>query len=379
MSAGGSTGVVLVALGCNLAIAASKFVAYSWTGSSAMLSEAIHSLVDTSNQALLMVGLKRSQKPADARHPFGYSKELYFWSFIVAIILFSLGAGVALYEGVEKVLHPHAIEHAYISYIVLGVAIVLESISTWKAVTEFNSRRGRSGVIAALMQSKDPALFAIVLEDLAALAGLIVALIGTFIADKFGIAEADGYASIAIGLILGGVAAFMSTEIRSLIVGEAAIPSTRSGLRNLIHAEIGPGKPIRSINEIRTMHLGPEDVLLAASVDFQDSATVPVVEATTARLEQAIRSKFPEMRHVFIEVQSEAEHARLVKFGHRLAAMAYTEEGHDEAHHSTANAPASVTAPNGAKQSAATTPALAIAANPGASRKAKKKSKKHKG
>jgi cation diffusion facilitator family transporter len=360
--------VVLVALGCNLAIAASKFVAYTWTGSSAMLSEAIHSLVDTSNQALLMVGIKRSQRPPDARHPFGYSKELYFWSFIVAIILFSLGAGVAFYEGVEKILNPHPVENAYISYIVLTVAIVLESISTWKAVSEFNVRRGRANAISALRQSKDPALFAIVLEDLAALAGLIVAMAGILVADKLGIAEADGVASIIIGLILGGVAAFMSTEIRSLIVGEAAVPATRSGLRALLHAEVGPGKPIRSINEIRTMHLGPEDVLLAASVDFHDTGTVKIVEDTTARLEHAIRAKYPEMRHVFLEVQSEQTHARLMRLGQRpaLHGEAETESETTLAAHSAAGPTAAIAA------AAPATPQ----AQPGQSRKAKKKSKK---
>lgn len=313
MSAGGSTGVVLVALGCNLAIAAAKFVAYTWTGSSAMLSEAIHSLVDTSNQALILKGIKRSRRPADARHPFGYSKELYFWAFIVAILLFSLGAGVALYEGVEKLIHPHPIENAYINYIVLAVATALEGVSTWKAVTEFNARRGGLGAVAALRASKDPALFAIVLEDLAALAGLLVALAGVFAADKLGMPAADGVASIVIALILGAVAAFMSIEIRSLIIGEAASPEVRSGLRLIIRAEAGEGRPIRAINEIRTMHLGPDDVLVAASVDFHDDQPARSVEATTARLERAIKAKFPEVRRIFLEVQSADEHARLAR------------------------------------------------------------------
>lgn len=370
MAAGGSTGVVLVALGCNLAIAASKFVAYTWTGSSAMLSEAIHSLVDTSNQALLLIGINRSQRPPDTRHPFGYSKELYFWSFIVAIILFSLGAGVALYEGVEKILDPHPIESAYISYIVLAVAIVLKSFSTRKAMSEFNTRRGRANALIALRQSKDPALFAILLEDLAALAGLLVALTGIFIADKFGVSEADGVASIIIGFILGGVAAFMSTEIRSLIVGEAAVPATRSGLRALLHAEMGPGKPIRSINEIRTMHLGPEDVLVAASIDFQDTGTVKTVEETTSRLDRAIRAKYPEIRHIFLEVQSEEAHARLMKLGQRPAHAAETEAGPGIV--VSAPAPDATNAILVTAQAPATSPA----AHQGQSRKAKKKSKK---
>ncbi len=306
-----STIVVLVALACNLAIAAAKFAAFVWTGSSAMLSEAIHSLVDTSNQALLLHGLKRSRRPADARHPFGYGRELYFWSFIVAILLFSLGSGVALYEGVEKLHNPRPLEHAYINYIVLAVAMVLEGISTWKAVGEFNARRGNARALDALRASKDPALFAIVLEDIAAMAGLFVALIGVFAADRLGIAEADGIASIVIGLILAAVAAFMSIEIKSLIVGEAASPSVRSGLRRIIAAESGPAGPIRTVNEIRTMHMGPEDVLVAASADFHDGETAASVEAATTRIERAIKARYPEVTRFFLEVQGAESHGRL--------------------------------------------------------------------
>ena len=302
-----------MALGCNLAIAAAKFAAYTMTGSSAMLSEAIHSFVDTSNQALLLHGMKRSKRPADAQHPFGYSMELYFWSFIVAILLFSLGSGVAIYEGFEKLQNPHPLENVHINYIVLAIAIGLEGVSTYRALTEFNAKRGEDGLIAALRSSKDPALFAIVLEDLAALAGLLVALAGIVAADKFGMPQADGIASIFIGFILAAVAAFMSIEIRSLIVGEAASPQVRSGLVNLIKAEAGAGKPIRLINEIRTMHLGPDDVLVAASVDFNDNQTAASVEATTARLERAVKAMYPEVRQFFIEVQGAEEHAAIAK------------------------------------------------------------------
>jgi cation diffusion facilitator family transporter len=318
VSAGGSKAVVIWALGCNLAISAAKFVAYTMTGSSAMLSEAIHSLVDTSNQALLLHGIQRSKRPADSKHPFGYSQELYFWSFIVAILLFSLGAGVAIYEGVEKILHPHPMENVKVNYIVLVVALALEGGSMWKALEEFNARRGDEGIITALRASKDPALFAIVLEDAAALAGLVVALVGIFIADKFGIAEADGIASIVIGMILAAVAAFVSVEIKSLIVGEAASRDVRSGMLQIIKSEIGPGKPIRALNEMRTMHLGPEDVLVAASVDFNDDETAAEVEATTARLERAIKTKFPEVQRLFIEVQSAQAHAEIARM--KLAA-----------------------------------------------------------
>lgn len=307
MDTGGSKAVIVVAFACNLGIAAAKFVAAAWTQSSAMLSEAIHSLVDTSNQLLLFLGIKRAAKPADAQHPFGYGKEIYFWSFIVAMVLFALGAGVAIYEGIEKIRDPHPLHDVYVVYIVLLVAMALEGFSTWKAVGEFNTRRGPSGLgfIAALRASKDPSLFAIVLEDSAAMVGLTIALIGTFAADFGGYEQADGIASILIGCVLAFVAFFMSGEIRSLIVGESASRSVRIGLNDIIAQEVGPDKPIRTINEIRTMHLGPQDVLVTASVDFEDWVSARTVEDVTARLQQAIKARFPEVQHLFIEVQSE--------------------------------------------------------------------------
>jgi len=308
VAAGGTTTVVRIALGCNLALAAAKFTACVWTGSSAMLSEAIHSLVDTSNQALLLYGIKQSKRPPDANHPFGYSRELYFWSFIVAILLFSLGAGVAIFEGVDKLLHPHKIENARINYVVLGVAIVIKCLATWKAVGEFNKRRGEQGIFAALRSSKDPALFAIVLEDLAALAGLVIALGGVFAADQLGIAEADGAASILIGLVLAATAAFLSIEIKPLIVGEAASAPMRSGLRLLINAETGDTQTFRAINEIRTMQLGPEDVLVATRVDVHDTVTAKQVEAATIRMERAVKARYPDVKNLFVEVQSAGEH-----------------------------------------------------------------------
>ncbi len=309
MSAGGSTGVVIVALACNFGIATAKFAAAAVSGSSAMLSEAIHSLVDTSNQALLLIGIKRSQRPPDDRHPFGYSMELYFWSFIVAILLFSLGAGIAIYEGIDKLLHPHAIEHAWALYAILGVSLVLEGISTYRALTEFNAHRGRTGLIAALQRSKDPALYTVLLEDLAALAGLTVAFLGVVGVDVFGWPQADGLASIVIGVILALVAAFMSVETKALLIGEAASDEVQAGLKALVAAETGPGKPISHINSIKTMHLGPVDVLVIASVDFEDGQTARSVELTNARIEASIKAQYPSVRQLFLEVRSMAAEA----------------------------------------------------------------------
>jgi cation diffusion facilitator family transporter len=307
LETGGSKAVIFVAFACNLGIAVAKFAAAAWTQSSAMLSEAVHSLVDTSNQLLLLFGIHRASRSPDAQHPFGYGKEIYFWSFIVAMVLFALGAGVAIYEGIEKILNPHPLRDVFWIYAVLLVAIALESYSMLKAVREFNVRRKPSGLgfVAALRASKDPSLFAIVLEDAAALTGLAIALIGTLIADLGGYESADGMASILIGAVLGYVAFFMSREIRSLIVGEAASGAVQRGLREIITQELGPDKPIRTINEIRTMHLGPQDVLVTASVDFEDWVSARTVEDVTARLQAGIKSRYPEVQHLFIEVQSE--------------------------------------------------------------------------
>ena len=310
MAAGGSKTIVLFALGANFGIAVAKFGAAAWTGSSAMLSEGVHSLVDTANQALILLGLKRAKRPADAQHPFGYSKELYFWCFVVAIVLFALGAGVSLYEGIEKVLHPHPMNDPTVNYIVLGVAILLEGFSTYKALQEFDRRYPKLPAVRAIRQSKDPALFAVVLEDVAACAGLVIALIGIFVADQFGILEADGFASILIGVLLALTALAMSIEIKALIIGEAATTEVRAGLVELIKSEAGNNGSIKAINEVRTMHLGPEDLLVAASVDFKDGETSQAVEAVTARLERQIKDAYPEVRRLFLEVQSVEAHKK---------------------------------------------------------------------
>ncbi|MCB1506308.1 MAG: cation diffusion facilitator family transporter [Hyphomicrobiaceae bacterium] len=300
--------VVIVALSANLGIAVAKFAAAAWTGSSAMLSEAIHSLVDTSNQVLLMIGLKRSHRPADARHPFGYSKELYFWGFVVAVLLFSMGAGVSIYEGVHKLTDPQPISDPHINYIVLALAMALEGFALFKATGELKRRHPGKPIAQALRQSKDAALFTVVLEDIAAVTGLAMALAGVMASHLAQIYWADGLASIAIGLLLAMVAIFMSIEIRSLIIGEAVSAETLAGLKAMIGNETGADRPIRALNELRTMHLGPSDVLVAASVDFHDGIPSEDIEATTARLERAIQEKFPSVRRLFLEAQSVAAH-----------------------------------------------------------------------
>ncbi len=299
---------MIVALAANLGIAVAKFAAAALTRSSAMLSEAIHSLVDTSNQALLLYGIHRSQRPADAVHPFGYSREIYFWSFVVAVLLFSMGAGVSIYEGIAKLREPHPVSHIWVNFAVLGIALALEGISAYKAISEFSPLATSMGWLPALRATKDAALFAVLLEDLAALSGLLIALAGLMCVHFLGWQAADGIASIGIGLLLGAVAAFMSIEIKGLIVGEAANPRVQAGIERILRGKVGPQGPLIAINEVRTMHLGPHDLLVAASVDAMDGISAERVEAVTSLLERTIKEEFPDVRRVFIETQSTAGH-----------------------------------------------------------------------
>ncbi len=346
MSAGGSRNVVLVALAANFGIAVAKFVAAAWTRSSAMLSEAIHSLVDTANQALLLYGLNRARRPADALHPFGYSKELYFWSFVVAVLLFSMGAGVSIYEGIEKLRDPHPISDFWVNYTVLGIALALEGISAYRAMVAFDSSRGRRSWLAALRASKDAALFTVLLEDVAAVTGLLIALLALVCVQFLGWEQADAVASILIGMLLATVAAFMSVEIKGLIIGEAVNPKVLAGIERVLKKEVGAHGPLIAINEIRTMHLGPEDVLVAASVDAIDGIPAEEVERVTSELERAIKVKYPEVRQLFIETQSVA--------GHKAAVIA--EAGQSKAPTAKATAPSRKAKKRTKKQKPATKP-----------------------
>lgn len=304
MAAGGSKKVVLAALVGNSLIAITKFGAATITGSSAMFSEAVHSVVDTGNQALLLYGLRRAARPADETHPFGYSKEIYFWSFVVAILLFSVGAGVSLYEGVEKILHPEAIKSPHINYIVLGIAMVFESVALWIAVREFNERRGSKPVFQAIRDSKDPSLVTVLMEDTAALSGLIIAFGGILLAQLLHMPVFDGIASVAIGLVLASAATLLAFETKSLLIGEAAAPHIVKGVRRIIASQMG----ILRTNEVLTMHLGPHDVLVNISVDFHDNVDSVGVEATVSEMETRIKASHPEVSRLFIEVQSWQAH-----------------------------------------------------------------------
>ena len=302
----GSSTAVIVALACNLGIAGAKFAGALLTGSSAMMSEAIHSLIDTSNQALLLYGQRRAARPPDARHPFGYARELYFWSFVVAILLFSLGAGVAIYEGIDKILRPHPIESPQVAYVILAIATMLEAISLRAAWLEFAPKRAGRSMLASMRASKDAALITLLVEDTAALVGLLLALIGLAAVDVLGVAWADGAASIAIGALLAAVAAFLAIEVKSLLIGEAASGDVIQGVRDILAADAAAHPLIRAAHDIRTLQLGAHDILVTASIDADDRASAREVEAANARIEDAVRARFPDVRFVYVKVQSSA-------------------------------------------------------------------------
>ncbi len=304
MSSSSSKKVIFAALAGNSLIAVTKFFASAMTGSSAMMSEAIHSVVDTGNQGLLLFGLRASRRRADETHPFGYGRELYFWSFVVAILIFAVGAGISAYEGVQKLLHPQPIKDPMINFIVLGLAMVFEAGSLYVAAKEFNKARGGLGYIAAVRASKDPALFTVLFEDAAAIIGLMIALVGLSIAEKFQIAWMDGASSVLIGVLLAFTAAFLAYETKALLIGESARGALLDGVNEIISA----AQSVRGVNELRTMHMGPDDVLLALSLDFRDDLSAGKVEETIYILEMAIKSRFPEIKRLFIEVQSRAHH-----------------------------------------------------------------------
>jgi len=299
-SAEGSFKVIIAALVGNLLIAISKFVAAMLTGSSAMFSEAIHSLVDTGNQGLLLLGMKRAKKPADAQHPFGYGGEIYFWSFVVAILIFAVGAGFSFYEGVHKLQHPEPINSIHINYIVLSLSICFESVAWYLAYKEFNKQRGKLPYYTAVRASKDPRVFTVLFEDTAAMLGLIAALRGISLSHFAGWSWADGAASMLIGLILAVTAAVLAYECKSLLIGESAAPEVMSAIRE--HVETAKGT--MAVNEIRSVHFGPDDLLIAISIDFDDSLSAGAVEQSVSAMEAQIKQQFPIVRRVFIEAQA---------------------------------------------------------------------------
>lgn len=300
MSAKSSKKAIYAALAGNGMIALTKFFASAYTGSSAMFSEAIHSVVDTGNQILLLYGIKRSERPADKTHPFGYGMEVYFWSFVVAILLFGLGSGVSIYEGISKIQNPHPVTNPFVNYIVIGFAIIFETIAFSVAYRELRKTKGSQSLIKAIRTSKDPTIFTVLFEDFAALLGLMVAGLAIYLGEVLNLPILDGIASVIIGLILALTASLLAFECKGLLCGEAANDQIVAGIEDIVKGETD----VLYINEILTMHLGPQDILLNISLDFKDAMSSANVQTTISELETSIKSKFPEIKRVFIEAQS---------------------------------------------------------------------------
>lgn len=294
--AGGSTRVILTAFVANVGIAIAKFAAAAVTGSSAMLTEGVHSLVDSTNHLILFYGTKRANKSADAIHPLGYGRELYFWSFVVAILVFALGAGVAIYEGVLHILHPEHGADPKIAYIVLVIAFALEAWSTWEALKAFNvDRRGKT-FWTALRSSKDAPTIVVLLENGGALAGLCLAGLGIALSQWTGNPVWDGVASVAIGLVLAAVAILLCIEAKGLLIGESADPELIEALR--ASAASHPG--VTSVHEVLTVHHAPEKVVTVIGADFDDHISAADVERIVADIEARIAADFPIVAKIYV-------------------------------------------------------------------------------
>jgi cation diffusion facilitator family transporter len=291
-----STRVILTALVANVGIAVAKFAAAAVTGSSAMLTEGVHSLVDSTNQVLLLYGHKRSRLPPNAVHPLGYGRELYFWSFVVAILVFSLGAGVSIYEGILHLLHPEPTEDIVIAFAVLGIAVLLEGWSTLAALKAFNAARGRKGYYRAIRDSKDAPNLVVLLENSGAIAGLAIAAIGIGLSAATGSPVFDGIASVLIGLVLAFMAVLLLIEAKGLLIGEAADPALVAELRNVAEGHAG----VVSVREVLTVHQAPDMVLAVISADFEDTISARDVEQTVADIERKIALQFPVVTRVYI-------------------------------------------------------------------------------
>ena len=284
----------------NAAIAVTKFVAAAVSGSSAMLAEGVHSLVDTGNGGLLLLGLKRGSRPPDDQHPFGYGKEVYFWTLVVAMLIFAGGGGVSIYEGIKHVRHPAELGDPTINYVVLGLAFLFEGAAWTVALREFRRSRGERGAWEAIQKEKDPTAFAVLLEDSAALAGIVVAAVGIFLGHRLDMPVLDGAASIVIGCILVVVAVILARETRGLLVGEAAEPEVVADARRIARDDEAVAEVVRAL----TMHMGPDEVILNLDLRFRRDLDAAAVEAAVNRIEKAVRARHPVVRYIFIEVES---------------------------------------------------------------------------
>jgi cation diffusion facilitator family transporter len=298
--------VIYAALFGNLLVALTKFGAAWWTGSSAMLSEGLHSLVDTSNQLLLLYGMHRAELPPDEKRPLGYGRELYFWSFIVALLMFALGAGAAFYEGVNHILEPVRIVDPVVNYVVLALSFAFEFVTWLVALKHFRASKGRMGYYEAVRRSKDPTSFMVLFEDSAALAGLVIAFAGTLAAERLGMPVLDGVAAIGIGLVLGVTAIILARESKELLIGEPASPRVNESIMRL--AAQAPG--IERANGLFTTHLGPNAIVASLSVEFCDDMTAPEIEKAVVALERQIKAAHPEVTALFIKPQTTSSYRK---------------------------------------------------------------------
>ena len=295
-----STRTLVIALLANLGIAISKFVAAAITGSSAMLTEGVHSVVDCTNQLLLMWGRRASKRPPDVFHPFGYGRELYFWSFVVAVLVFALGAGVSVYEGIIHITEPEEAVSPLIAYAVLVVAFFLEGWSTLEAYRDFNKAKGLLSWWQAIRRSKDPPAFIVLLENGAAMAGIIAAGIGLALSQLTGDPFFDGAASVVIGVILGVTACLLAYESKALLIGEAADPELVSALHDMVQS----CKGVTAVGQVLTVHSAPDQITAMLSVDFDDDITARDVEALVWGIEVEAAKRFPMVRRLYLRPRS---------------------------------------------------------------------------
>lgn len=298
--AGSSKKAIYGAIIANTAIAISKFIAAFFTGSASMLSEGIHSLVDTGNGVLLLFGIQRSKRPADDKHPYGYGNEVYFWSFVVAILIFALGGGIALYEGIIHLKHPKPMENVMWNYVVLTLALIFEGSALRVALKEFNVTRGKKSFLKGLVDSKDTSTAAIVIEDSAALIGLLIALVCVALGQLTGIVYFDGLGSVLIGLLLIAVSLFFAVECKDLLVGEGLIEEDLDKVRKILAEEPN----ITAHKRPLSLYFGPQEVLLNLDVHFMKNLTSDEIEVTVDRIEANIKKELPTVNRIFIEAET---------------------------------------------------------------------------
>jgi len=314
-----SRALIFVAIAGNLLVAATKIGAALWTGSSSMLSEAVHSVVDSGNSILLLHGLRQAERRPDADHPLGYGRELYFWSFVVAVLVFALGAGVSLYEGIAHIQNPVPVKDVTVVYVVICLSAVFDGATWWVSLRSFKGQMRYTELVKAVRDSKDPPSFMLLFEDSASLIGLLIALVGTFLSVWFKLPMLDGVASILIGMVLATVAMLIARETKDLLIGEAADPRIAASILKLANDMDG----VAHANGVITVHLAPRQIVVALSLEFADELNTPQIELKVIELERRLRLLYPSVATLFVKPQSSIgfEVASLRRFGRKIASL----------------------------------------------------------